>query len=40
MKKIIPFFLLAIVLISCSKDNNLESETSEFLGKWKMNGAA
>ncbi|WP_445453826.1 hypothetical protein [Flavobacterium sp. 25HG05S-40] len=36
MKKIISFFLLAIVLISCSKDNNRESETSEFLGKWKM----
>ncbi len=36
MKKLTSYLFLCLLIVSCSDDNGRKSETSEFLGKWKM----
>lgn len=36
MRKYISILLFVIMLTSCSEDNARKSETSQFLGKWKL----
>lgn len=36
MKQLIKYLFLSLIIFSCSEDNSRESETSEFLGKWKL----
>lgn len=36
MKRLIKYLFLCLIIFSCSDDNGRKSESSEFLGKWKL----